>query len=530
MYLYFEQLMEDLQERYKVQAWNIQPAMLLTGISRLPVREDGHGQQLYKDVVYLCEYNDLGSIDPNSNQGLFLCAMSGTVPPDQIYIRSRAVLAVYQTTVEELSLFLAGRMYQYGSRSSEILEFSQQLLRCRSLDALLDCGFSILGNPIVVVDNDLKIVMATPPGLVRHPVYAELVQKRYFPVVYCTQDNAYAQWSVNDLPIVREADETTGLPKIITKNLVINGQLVGFLQVIEFVRRLQVNAPYITELLGNLLVVQQAITPDFFRRASSGTGQFFRNILDSVELLSQSKMERRAKELGIRLKRDMRFVLMADASDTNGACVPAETLRAEAEEAVPGSYAFLYKNSICMVCPFDNSTFNQARHFAGLVELLRRRNMKVGISNTFQSVCELRKYSFQALKALDIGRQLHREQTLYAYQDYALYHMIEASGQDGSYIEFCMPELIQFAERCRQQNDNDLLETLRVYLDCRCNKAQTAEMLGLHPHTVKYRIDQIQSQLRLDLTEANTLLNLTVSMKILEFRNKAQITELFPTI
>ena len=117
-------------------------------------------------------------------------------------------------------------MYQYGSRSS--LEFSQQLLRCRSLDAPLDCGFSILGNPIVVVDNDLKIVMATPPGLVRHPVYAELVQKRYFPVVYCTQDNAYAQWSVNDLPIVREADETTGRPKVVTKNLAINGQLVGF--------------------------------------------------------------------------------------------------------------------------------------------------------------------------------------------------------------------------------------------------------------------------------------------------------------
>ncbi len=108
--------------------------------------------------------------------------------------------------------------------------------------------------------------------------------------------------------------------------------------------------------------------------------------------------------------------------------------------------------------------------------------------------------------------------------------MIEASGQDGSYIEFCMPELVQFAEHCRQQNDNELLETLRVYLDCRCNKAQTAEVLGLHPHTVKYRIDQIQSQLRVDLSEANDLLNLTVSMKILEFRNKAQITELFPTI
>ena len=282
---------------------------------------------------------------------------------------------------------------------------------------------------------------------------------------------------------------------------------------------MQVNAPYITELLGNLLVVQQAITPDFSRRASSGTGQFFRNILDSVDLLSRPKMEKRAKKLEIRLKQNMRFVLMADASDTEGVCVPAETLRAEAEEAVPGSYAFLYKNSICMVCPFDNSTFNQIRHFAGLVELLKRRNMKAGVSHTFQSVCELRKYSFQALKALDIGRQLHREKTLYTYQDYALYHMIEASGQDGSYIEFCMSELIQFAERCRQQND-----------DCRCNKAQTAEILGLHPHTVKYRIDQIQSQLRLDLTEANTLLNLTVSMKILEFHNKAQITELFPTI
>ena len=108
--------------------------------------------------------------------------------------------------------------------------------------------------------------------------------------------------------------------------------------------------------------------------------------------------------------------------------------------------------------------------------------------------------------------------------------MIEAGGQDGSYIEFCMPELIRFAEQCRKQNDDDLLETLQFYLDCRCNKAQTADVLGLHPHTVKYRIDQIQSQLHTDLAEANNLLNLTVSMKILEFCENVRTTQLFPSI
>jgi PucR family transcriptional regulator, proline-responsive transcriptional activator len=527
MYLYFEQLMEDLKEHYKVQSWNIQPAALLTGINRLPVKEP-NGWQLYKDVAYICEYSDFGRLDPNNNQGLFICAKCDATPPDQIYIRSRAAVVVYQTTVEELALFIAGRMYQYGNRSSEILEFSQQLLRCRSLDALLDCGYSILGNPIVVVDNDLKIVMATPSGQVRHPMYTRLLESRYFPVIYCNQDNVYEQWSVNELPVVREADESSGLPKIITKNLIINGQLVGFLQVIEYARKLQVNAPYIMELLGNLIVVQQAITPEFFRRASSGKGQFFRNILDSIDLLPQGKTEKKAKELGIVLKPNLRFILIAEAEKNDEPGVPAETLSAEAEEGVPGSYAFIFKNSIAVVCPFDNNVANFSRHIAGLSDFLQRRNMKAGVSNTFHSVCELRKYSFQALKALDIGRQLHRNKALYEYQDYALYHMIEASGQENNCEEFCMPELVQFVEQCKKNDDEELVSTLRTYLDCRCNKAQTAELLGLHPHTVKYRIDQIQSGLRVDLTEANTLLNLMISMKILEFRDNVHTAGLFP--
>jgi purine catabolism regulator len=63
----------------------------------------------------------------------------------------------------------------------------------------------------------------------------------------------------------------------------------------------------------------------------------------------------------------------------------------------------------------------------------------------------------------------------------------------------------------------DLYETLRVYMRSRQSLKKTAETLGLHPKTVKYRLSRIRSRLDIDLDDARQVTVLFTSFEIIQF-------------
>ncbi len=89
---------------------------------------------------------------------------------------------------------------------------------------------------------------------------------------------------------------------------------------------------------------------------------------------------------------------------------------------------------------------------------------------------------------------------------------------------FCSPDLIRLSEYS-QQNENDLLETLRMYLKCGRNKALTAREMFVHVSTVKYRMTQIQDIIGLDLENDDNALKLMLSFKMLEYQELFQREE-----
>src|SRR5690606_19314852 len=71
----------------------------------------------------------------------------------------------------------------------------------------------------------------------------------------------------------------------------------------------------------------------------------------------------------------------------------------------------------------------------------------------------------------------------------------------------------------------ELLETLKMFIECNLNYKETAERLFIHPNTVRYRIKQIREVYKDDqlFSEADKRFNLLLSLRLKEVLiNKGQ--------
>ncbi|MFD3564810.1 helix-turn-helix domain-containing protein [Streptomyces sp. NPDC058686] len=66
------------------------------------------------------------------------------------------------------------------------------------------------------------------------------------------------------------------------------------------------------------------------------------------------------------------------------------------------------------------------------------------------------------------------------------------------------PAVLRRIEELGKQSGTDYFRTLQVYVDNNRNIAATAAVLGVHPNTARYRVEEIQATFNLDLADLDT--------------------------
>lgn len=93
-----------------------------------------------------------------------------------------------------------------------------------------------------------------------------------------------------------------------------------------------------------------------------------------------------------------------------------------------------------------------------------------------------------------------------------LYHLKNDVTSD--FINRHLKPLLQYSD----QKNVDLFQTLRVYLFQNGNLKETADTLFIHRSTLQYRIEKIQSLLRVDINDSEERLNLMMAYKLYELQ------------
>lgn len=125
----------------------------------------------------------------------------------------------------------------------------------------------------------------------------------------------------------------------------------------------------------------------------------------------------------------------------------------------------------------------------------------------------------QAQAAMKCGRKLHPDKTVYYYEEYYIYDMIDSYSQRFPLEKMYVQDLVLLMDAKNYKSSN--LYLLHTYLANERNISQTAKALYMHRNSVIYRIARIREQLDIDFDDPDARLRLLISFKILELADRA---------
>lgn len=517
MYISFKELEKDLLRNFYVESYHSEDTRMISDFEMLKVTKSGSFDEPKPNTLYLCEYRHLRYLHSFTRfDSPLLCIINDNDYLDETLLAHKSILLLHDSSIEEVTLFLANLMYQYGRKSSDILEISELLLHCKTLDELLDKGYQILGNPIVITDESQRIIGMTAPALTRNNTYHNILDMDYLPVGHPNVPFSYHSSPSADFPALYLGDDVK--PSVICKELYIGESLKGYLHILYFNGTANEDDLYLIELLCNLVASHFIeCKRKFPSNKKDEKSNFFRNIINH-KCGSPDQILEKQKSLGLVFDNYIYVLMIVYKNDAEGHRISFPELGTELAGKLPKGNSFIHKNTLFLLFSLPDVRTNLASILEPFESMLDSYGLVMGVSYPFKSIIHLRSHADQALHALKIGSSMNRDASILYYRDYSIYHMLELSASFDTLRNFVLPQFNLLQEHCKKNGDS-LLTTVRVYLETQCNKSRTAEKLYTHPNTIKYRLSQAEEIMGLKLDDPENIMNLMLSFKILNYAN-----------
>lgn len=140
--------------------------------------------------------------------------------------------------------------------------------------------------------------------------------------------------------------------------------------------------------------------------------------------------------------------------------------------------------------------------------------VSMGIGGLATNPTEIGQSFSQARDALDYGYKILEKDYITIYEELGIYKLLCSYKNRDELIKFIPQSLLILKEYDKEKN-NELIDTLEMYLACNLNATKTAEELFVHYKTVLYRLNRIKEITNLDIEDRRKMLEIEVGLKIL---------------
>lgn len=122
----------------------------------------------------------------------------------------------------------------------------------------------------------------------------------------------------------------------------------------------------------------------------------------------------------------------------------------------------------------------------------------------------------QALDAINIGRELNKDNIIFDYEELGSFKLISDIAKSKDIKTYIPTSVLSLMEIDKEKN-SELLKTLEAYIKNNNHIKNTSKELFIHPKTVSYRLEQIKSLTATDLEDSDQLFEIQIGIKILNF-------------
>jgi purine catabolism regulator len=123
----------------------------------------------------------------------------------------------------------------------------------------------------------------------------------------------------------------------------------------------------------------------------------------------------------------------------------------------------------------------------------------------------------EARLAIEVRERLGRPRSVFKVRSLGAYRLILRAASAAEVVELCARTLDTVIKHdSRGRRGSTLLETYRVYLAAGASIKDASVRLGVHPHTVEYRLTRLQELSGLSFQRVEDRLTLELALRILD--------------
>ncbi len=162
---------------------------------------------------------------------------------------------------------------------------------------------------------------------------------------------------------------------------------------------------------------------------------------------------------------------------------------------------------------FEETSFKNDE-LTKIIDNVNQYKFVSGLSDTFYSLFDIKKYYEQAKKAIILGGQHGSEgEVIFKYSDYRFYDFLYECANSMECKKFYHPVTMDL-ELYDVEHKTEFFETLLTYLECGRSIHKTCAKMFLHKNTVNYRIQRIKELFNLDYDDGQAVLFIYLSLKL----------------
>lgn len=409
---------------------------------------------------------------------------------------------------------------QYASLSVKLME---ALAQGKDLQTLINIGYEMLKNPIVLVDRSKRAIAITnTPEVEDDVLWCELAKDgflSYDSINYCAAVGLTEKTYSTKEPFFWN-EKNIKYPRIMA-SVLYNHKKIGGIIVLESKRPFVESDLELVSILCNAISIAMYKTHCLDHNSSYDYQSFITDLLDG-NITNPKIINDRMKFLNLKLKKKI-FVLAIETVNLMKTHRTFEYFQRSLEEKIPNSKAISYNEHIVLLTGCDNEKKLFELCDERLREYFENCGLKAGLSRSFDDIAGIREHYIQALEAIKCGKRIHTGNTLYNYEDYVVYRLMGICSEHIELEKLIRPEINRLMEYDSSNNTN-YTQTLSAYFASSRNLTAAASVLGIHRNTMAYRIDKVGEIMNIDMQDSSALLHLELSFKMLEYNNMLTIS------
>lgn len=390
-----------------------------------------------------------------------------------------------------------------------------ELLRCRSLQELLDTARRHLKSPLILADLSFHVLAITADSTIDDPRWIQINQERCLPL-NIVNIGLYQSALRSGTPVL--STDSTGLA-IVRCAVCQDEKLIGYLLSPGYGGVPSQEELDLLAVVCDLSALRMQKDLHYAEYPENMLEFFVSDLLNGA-ITDEQKILDRCRFFQWNLKMPYRVLSISPGkggeAQEGGDYLALERQKEALSRQFPEATAFLYGNQIKLIIHVFDQTTQDAIVLGEVERFLGDRGLVAGVSQIAYRLRNLSGRHQQAMKALQMGRLLEGAGPLFYYDNYSVYHCLELCARQVDLLQLCHSAVLKL-ESYDRKNGTELLGTLHAYLSCHSNLSEAAASLYIHRNTLSKRLDRINDLIHVDFGDAETVFHLMFSYRILEY-------------